>query len=91
VYDGLWFSPLKQALDAFVDSASADVSGEVRLRLSGGLAQVVGRRGDASLYSHALATYDAGDQFDQADAKGFINLWGLPTKVWAARQQRLSR
>ncbi|MGF7238144.1 MAG: argininosuccinate synthase [Frankia sp.] len=91
VYDGLWFSPLKRGLDAFVDSASADVSGDVRLRLSAGRADVVGRRSDASLYSHALATYDAGDQFDQADAKGFINLWGLPTKVWAARQQRLSR
>ncbi len=91
VYDGLWFSPLKLALDAFVDNASSNVSGDVRVRLSAGRADVVGRRGDASLYSHALATYDAGDQFDQADAKGFINLWGLPTKVWAARQQRLSR
>jgi argininosuccinate synthase len=91
VYDGLWFSPLKQALDAFVVDASKDVTGEVRLRLSGGVAQVVGRRSDTSLYDHALATYDAGDQFDQRDAKGFIDLWGLPTKVWAARGQRLSR
>ncbi|EFC79313.1 argininosuccinate synthase [Frankia sp. R43] len=89
VYDGLWYSPLKAALDAFVDSSSAGVSGDVRIRLSGGVAQVVGRRSPGSLYDHALATYDAGDQFDQSDARGFIELWGLPTKVWAAREQRL--
>ncbi|MCM3925263.1 argininosuccinate synthase [Frankia sp. AiPs1] len=90
VYDGLWYSPLKAALDAFVDSASAGVNGDVRLRLAGGVAQVVGRRSPGSLYDHALATYDAGDQFDQGDARGFIELWGLPTKVWAAREQRLN-
>lgn len=91
VYDGLWFSPLKRALDAFVADASRHVDGEVRVRLSGGLPQVVGRRGEASLYEHALATYDAGDRFDQSEAKGFVDLWGLPTKVWAAREQRLAR
>ncbi|WP_250283337.1 MULTISPECIES: argininosuccinate synthase [unclassified Frankia] len=91
VYDGLWYSPLRAALDAFVDNASVRVSGDVRIRLAGGVAQVVGRRSDASLYDHALATYDAGDQFDQRDARGFIDLWGLPSKVWAAREQRLSR
>ncbi|HMA45952.1 MAG TPA: argininosuccinate synthase [Frankiaceae bacterium] len=91
VYDGLWFSPLKRALDAFVVDASRHVDGEVRVRLSGGLPQVVGRRGEASLYEHALATYDAGDRFDQSEAKGFVDLWGLPTKVWAAREQRLAR
>ncbi|MDQ6650581.1 MAG: argininosuccinate synthase [Actinomycetota bacterium] len=89
VYDGLWYSPLKRSLDAFLDTASQHVSGEVRLRLYGGTAQVVGRRSDASLYDFSLATYDAGDQFDQRDAKGFVDLWGLPTKVWAAREQRL--
>ncbi|WP_131747551.1 argininosuccinate synthase [Frankia sp. Cppng1_Ct_nod] len=91
VYDGLWYSPLRTALDAFIDSASARVTGDVRIRLAGGVAQVVGRRSEASLYDHALATYDAGDQFDQRDARGFIDLWGLPTKVWSAREQRLSR
>ncbi|WP_131768001.1 argininosuccinate synthase [Candidatus Protofrankia californiensis] len=91
VYDGLWYSPLRTALDAFVDASSVRVSGEVRIRLAGGVAQVVGRRSEASLYDHALATYDAGDQFDQRDARGFIDLWGLPSKVWAAREQRLSR
>ena len=90
VYDGLWFSALKRALDSFLVTASEHVSGDVRLRLSGGTAQVVGRRSAASLYDFALATYDTGDSFDQGDAKGFIDLWGLPTKVWAAREHRLA-
>ena len=88
-YDGLWFSPLKRALDAFVADASRHVSGEVRMRLHGGTAAVVGRRSDASLYEFTLATYDAADRFDQRDAKGFVDLWGLPLRVWAAREQRL--
>jgi argininosuccinate synthase len=91
VYDGLWYSPLKNALDAFVAESSKHVTGDVRLRLAGGLATVVGRRSDSSLYDYSLATYDAGDKFDQRDAKGFVDLWGLPTKVWAAREQRLSQ
>jgi argininosuccinate synthase len=90
VYDGLWFSALKRALDAFLVTASQHVSGDVRVRLAGGAAQVVGRRSAASLYDFALATYDTGDRFDQSDAKGFIDLWGLPTKVWAAREHRLA-
>ena len=89
VYDGLWYSPLKNALDAFLDSASHSVTGEVRLRLWGGTATVVGRRSGRSLYDFALATYDVGDQFDQSEARGFVNLWGLPSRVWAAREQRL--
>jgi argininosuccinate synthase len=89
VYDGLWYSPLKTSLDAFVDSASHSVTGEVRLRLWGGTATVVGRRSERSLYDFALATYDVGDQFDQSEARGFVNLWGLPSRVWAAREQRL--
>jgi argininosuccinate synthase len=89
-YDGLWFSPLKRSLDAFVADASRHVTGEVRLRLFGGRAEVVGRRSAASLYEHALATYDAGDVFDQRKSAGFVDLWGLPTKVWAAREARLA-
>ncbi len=89
VYDGLWYSPLTRALNAFLDDANRRVTGEVRVRLSGGLPYVVGRRSDASLYDYALATYDAGDQFDQRYAKGFVDLWGLPTKVWSARETRL--
>jgi argininosuccinate synthase len=91
VYDGLWYSPLKNALDAFVAESSKHVTGDVRLRLAGGIATVVGRRSDASLYDYSLATYDAGDKFDQRDAKGFVDLWGLPTKGWAAREQRLAQ
>jgi argininosuccinate synthase len=89
VYDGLWYSPLKRALDAFCAEAARHVTGEVRLQLAGGVARVVGRRSPAALYDHALATYDAGDVFDQRLAKGFVELWGLPTKVWAAREARL--
>jgi argininosuccinate synthase len=88
VYDGLWYSPLKNALDSFVESSSKSVTGDVRLRLWGGSATVVGRRSEQSLYDFALATYDVGDQFDQSEARGFVNLWGLPSRVWAAREQR---
>ncbi len=89
VYDGLWYSPLKNALDAFLASASQSVTGEVRMRLWGGSATVVGRRSERSLYDFSLATYDVGDQFDQSEARGFVDLWGLPSRVWAAREQRL--
>lgn len=89
VYDGLWFSPLKAALDAFVERASRNVSGEIRMTLHGGRATVSGRRSDASLYDDKLATYDTGDQFDQGLAKGFIELWGLPSKMASLRDKRL--
>ena len=87
-YDGLWFSPLKQALDAFLAEAAAHVTGEVRVRLQGGRAVVNGRRSPASLYNYELATYDTGDTFDQTLAKGFIELWGLPAKIAADRDRR---
>jgi len=90
VYDGLWFSPLKQALDAFIEQTQWHVSGEVRLRLHGGRAVVTGRRSEASLYDFGLATYDTGDTFDQSLAKGFVTLWGLPSRLAAARDARLS-
>ncbi|MFY1671663.1 argininosuccinate synthase [Plantactinospora sp. WMMB334] len=89
VYDGLWFSPLKHALDAFVDDTQRHVSGEVRLVLHGGRAVATGRRSEASLYDFGLATYDTGDTFDQSLAKGFVQLWGLPSKLAAARDARL--
>jgi argininosuccinate synthase len=91
VYDGLWYAPLTRALDAFVDSASRGVSGEVRMTLHGGRAVVTGRRGDASLYDYELATYDAQDTFDQGLAKGFVELWGLPSRIAARRDRRLGR
>jgi argininosuccinate synthase len=89
VYDGLWFSPLKYALDAFVADTQKYVSGDIRLTLHGGRAVVTGRRSEASLYDFNLATYDTGDTFDQSLAKGFVQLWGLPSRIAAARDARL--
>lgn len=88
VYDGLWFSPLKEALDSFVAEAQQHVSGEIRMLLHGGNVTVNGRRSEESLYDFNLATYDEGDSFDQSLAKGFVQLWGLPSKIAAKRQQR---
>jgi argininosuccinate synthase len=89
VYDGLWFSPLKQALDAFIADAQKHVSGEIRMTLHGGRAVVTGRRSAASLYDFGLATYDSGDTFDQSLARGFVELWGLPSRMAAARDTRV--
>ncbi len=90
VYDGLWFSPLKRALDTFIAESQRFVSGEVRMTLHGGRAVVTGRRSQASLYDFSLATYDEGDMFDQSLARGFVDLWGLPSRLAAARDARLS-
>ncbi|MEP7034733.1 MAG: argininosuccinate synthase [Dermatophilaceae bacterium] len=90
-YDGLWFSPLKRSLNAFIASTQEHVSGDIRMTLHGGCAVVTGRRSDTSLYDFNLATYDAGDTFDQSQAKGFIELHGLSSKIAAARDQRLGR
>ena len=87
VYDGLWFSPLKQALDAFFAESQRHVTGEVRLRLDRGQCWVVGRRSPVSLYDHGLATYDASDTFRHQDAEGFVRLWGLGVATWSAVQQ----
>ena len=87
VYDGLWFSPLKQALDAFFLESQKHVSGEVRLRLDQGRCWVVGRRSPVSLYDHGLATYDASDTFRHQDAEGFVRLWGLGVATWSAVQE----
>ncbi|GLW06335.1 argininosuccinate synthase [Microtetraspora sp. NBRC 13810] len=88
VYDGLWFSPLKKALDVFVAEAQRHVSGDIRMTLHGGRAVVTGRRSDASLYDFNLATYDTGDTFDQSLAKGFVELWSLPARIAASRDAR---
>ena len=85
VYDGLWFSPLKYALDEFIAFSQRHVTGDIRLTLHGGRAVVTGRRSPASLYDYKLATYDTGDVFDQSLAKGFVELWGLPSKTAARR------
>jgi argininosuccinate synthase len=81
----MWFSPLRESLDAFVDATQARVTGDVRLELSPGSCTVVGRRSSNSLYELGLATYGAGDSFDQSHAEGFVKLWGLPLKVWSSR------
>jgi len=86
VYNGLWFSPTREAIDAFVGAIQPRVSGTVRLKLFKGDCRVVGRRSEHSLYDRELATYDAGDRFDHAAAAGFIKIWGLPTET-AARKQ----
>jgi argininosuccinate synthase len=89
-YDGLWFSPLKRSLDAFIAETQTHVSGDIRMTLHAGKATVTGRRSDSSLYDFNLATYDAGDSFDQSLAKGFVELWGMSSKLAAARNARQS-
>jgi len=78
VYYGLWYTPLKAALDAFIDETQTRVNGTVRLKLHKGNVSIVGRRSPDSLYRKELATYEKGDRFDQSLAKGFIEIWGLP-------------
>jgi len=86
IYDGLWFSPLRLALDAFVAESQRHVTGEVRLKLEPGVCRPIGRRSPKSLYDYGLATYDAADSFRHEDAEGFVRLWGLGVQTWAARQ-----
>jgi argininosuccinate synthase len=87
VYDGMWFSPLKEALDAFMSETQRAVTGDVRLRFEPpGVLRVTGRRSPLALYDHGLATYDAADSFRHSDAEGFVRLWGLGIATWADRQ-----
>lgn len=88
VYCGLWYSPLKQALDAFIGKTQEDVNGIVRLKLFKGSCTIVGRKSEQSLYDYSLATYDAADKFSHQSAKGFIELFGLPLKVWGKKNRR---
>ncbi|HLR57533.1 MAG TPA: argininosuccinate synthase, partial [Beutenbergiaceae bacterium] len=88
VYEGQWFSPLKNSLDSFIDDTQKYVSGEIRMSLHGGRATVTGRRSESSLYDFNLATYDEGDTFDQSHARGFIELFGLTSKLAAARDEK---
>ena len=84
VYNGLWYSPLRAALDAFMNETSAAVTGTARVKLYRGSCAIVGRRADSALYDHGLATYEHGDSFQHGAAAGFIHIWSLPTKTWAA-------
>ena len=88
VYDGMWFSPLKMALDAFMTETQRYVTGEVRMCCEPGRCTVAGRRSDVGLYDYGLATYDAADSFRHSDAEGFVRLFGLGVQTWAARQAR---
>ncbi|MBF8377519.1 argininosuccinate synthase [Alicyclobacillus mali] len=83
IYNGLWYSPLKAAFDAFIDETQKYVTGDVRVKLYKGHAQATGRKSPYSLYRHDLATYETGDKFDHGAAVGFIRLYGLPTTVYA--------
>lgn len=91
VYDGLWFSPLREALDEMFTYANEYVTGEVRLKMHAGRCWVTGRRSEASLYDFDMATYDEGDTFDQSLAKGFVDLWGLPSRIASARNLRAKK
>ena len=87
-YEGLWFSPLNLAIEQFNRSLQQRVTGDVRVKLYKGSANLVGRRSPNSLYDLGLATYDKADVFDHSAAKGFIDLWGLPLKVWASSERK---
>lgn len=91
VYNGLWYTPLKKALDAFVDSTQETVTGDVRMKLYKGSAVPVGRRSPYSLYQESLATFAADQVYNQKDAEGFINLFGLPLKVEALLKESLKK
>ncbi|MFE4106506.1 argininosuccinate synthase [Almyronema epifaneia] len=88
IYNGLWYSPLKAALDAFIQKTQERVSGTVRVKLFKGTATIVGRKSDKALYSEELATYSSDDQFDHKAAEGFIYVWGLPTRVWSEKNRQ---
>ena len=88
VYQGLWFGPLKEALDAFIRTTQTSVNGTVRIKLHRGNATVIGRQSPTdSLYVSDMATYGADDRFDHRAAEGFIYVWGLPTRLWSARHR----
>lgn len=88
IYNGLWYSPLKSALDAFVQKTQEKVSGIVRVKLFKGNSSIVGRKSENSLYTPDLATYGSEDQFDHKAAEGFIYVWGLPTRVWSQQHRK---
>jgi len=87
IYRGLWYSPLKEALDAFIDKTQESVTGTVRIKLFKGNAQIVGRSSENSIYAPDLATYGSDDKFDHKAAEGFIYVWGLPTRVWSQKNR----
>lgn len=91
VYNGQWFTPLKKAMDAFIDETQKRVTGAVKVKLYKGNAQTVGRKSPFSLYQESLATFGEDQVYNQKDAEGFINLFGLPLKVQAGLEQSLKK
>ena len=91
VYEAQWFSPLKKGMDAFFDYTQQYVTGDIRMTLHGGRAVVTGRRSETSLYDFNLATYESGDTFDQSHSRGFIEIFGMTSKLAAARDVRFGR
>lgn len=88
IYYGLWHDPLRSALCAAVEETQRAVTGEVRVKLYRGTCTVVGRESPYSLYEYSLATYDRADLFDHASSRGFVELWGIPLRVWGRKQGR---
>jgi len=91
VYEGLWYSPLKEALDAFMKKLAEQMTGVVRVKLFKGAMSIVGRKSDYSLYDFGLATYDRGDLFDHKASEGFIKLWGLPIRTQAMVRKKVKK
>ena len=90
MYNGKWFTPLRKALDAFVDVTQQLVTGTVKLKLYKGSVTALGRKSPYSLYNEDFATFGEDDVYDQSDAEGFIHLYGLPLKVAALRDQQIA-
>lgn len=88
IYEGLWYSPIRKALEAFVEETQKVVTGKIRMKLFKGNMMVVGRTSPHSLYNEELATYSRGDLFDHHAAEGFIKLWGLPTRVFSEVEKK---
>tara|TARA_B100000214_G_scaffold114038_1_gene80572 strand:- start:322 stop:1518 length:1197 start_codon:yes stop_codon:yes gene_type:complete len=88
VYQGLWFSPLKNSIDAFINNTQLEVNGSVRIRLHKGNATIIGRQSDSSLYNESMSTYGTQDSFSHEAAKGFIYIWGLPSRIWSLRKNK---
>lgn len=89
VYYGLWYTPLRKAIDAFMDEANRRVNGEVTVKLYKGTCEAVARESECSLYDYTLATYDAADKFDHTASEGFIKIFGMPAKVAAAVDRKV--
>tara|TARA_Y100001968_G_scaffold258865_1_gene245940 strand:- start:2239 stop:3456 length:1218 start_codon:yes stop_codon:yes gene_type:complete len=89
VYQGLWFSPLKDALDGFFDRTQVDVNGLVKIRLFKGNAAIIGRKSETGLYISNISTYGSDDAFDHKAAQGFIYIWGLPSRLWALAKSQM--